>query len=69
MGDFPVEIVLAIIAILLSAGAFLWEFVFVGRRQLGYRVQMDTPVTGEIESVFPGVLPQLRPDLDGSSPS
>ncbi|WP_328404090.1 PstS family phosphate ABC transporter substrate-binding protein [Nocardia sp. NBC_00403] len=68
MGDFPVEIVLAIIAILLSAGAFLWEFVFVGRRQLGYRVQMDTPVTGEIESVFPGVLPQLRPDLDGSSP-
>ncbi|WP_405165993.1 substrate-binding domain-containing protein [Nocardia sp. NBC_01499] len=68
MGDFPVEIVLAVIGIVVPIGAFLWEFVFVGRKRLGYRVQMDTPVTGEVESVFPGVLPQLRPSLDGASP-
>lgn len=68
MGGFPLEIVLALIGIAVPVGAFLWEFVFVGRKQLGYRVQMDTPVTGEIESVFPGVLPQLRPQADGASP-
>ncbi|MBF6191090.1 substrate-binding domain-containing protein [Nocardia implantans] len=68
MGDFPLEIVLALIGIAVPIGAFLWEFVLAGRRRLGYRVQMDTPVTGEIESVFPGVLPQLRPSADGASP-
>ncbi|WP_433657038.1 PstS family phosphate ABC transporter substrate-binding protein [Nocardia sp. CA-128927] len=68
MGDFPVEIVLALIGIAVPIGAFLYEFVVVGRKRLGYRVQMDTPVTGEVESVFPGVLPQLRPALDGASP-
>ncbi|WP_280245621.1 PstS family phosphate ABC transporter substrate-binding protein [Nocardia abscessus] len=68
MGDFPLEIVLALLGIAVPICAFLWEFVFAGRRRLGYRVQMDTPVTGEIESVFPGVLPQLRPSLDGASP-
>ncbi|PXX64105.1 phosphate ABC transporter substrate-binding protein (PhoT family) [Nocardia tenerifensis] len=68
MGDFPIEIVLALVGIAVPIGAFLYEFVFVGRRRLGYRVQMDTPVTGEVESVFPGVLPQLRPAADGASP-
>lgn len=66
MGDFPIEIVLALIGIAVPLGAFLWEFVLVGRKRLGYRVQMDTPVTGEIESVLPGVLSQLRPAGDGS---
>ncbi|MEU7765189.1 substrate-binding domain-containing protein [Nocardia sp. NPDC049190] len=69
MSDFPLEIVLALIGIAVPIAAFLWEFVFAGRRRLGYRVQMDTPVTGEISSVFPGVLPQLRPSIDGASPS
>ncbi|MEV6768081.1 substrate-binding domain-containing protein [Nocardia sp. NPDC051030] len=68
MKDFPIEIVLAIIGIAVPVLAFVWEFVLVGRKRLGYRVQMDTPVTGEIESVFPGVLPQLRPDGSGSAP-
>ncbi|MGW4767513.1 PstS family phosphate ABC transporter substrate-binding protein [Nocardia sp. NPDC004278] len=68
VGGFPIEIVLALIGIVVPIIAFLWEFVFVGRKELGYRVQMDTPVTGEIESVFPGVLPQLRPEHDGVSP-
>ncbi|CAM4023111.1 substrate-binding domain-containing protein [Nocardia ninae] len=68
LGEFPVEIVLAVIGIAVPIGAFLYEFVLVGRKRLGYRVQMDTPVTGEVASVFPGVLPQLRPSLDGASP-
>ncbi|WP_433593517.1 substrate-binding domain-containing protein [Nocardia sp. CA-145437] len=68
MNGFPVEIVLALIGIAVPIMAFVWEFVLVGRKRLGYRVQMDTPVTGEIESVFPGVLPQLRPEGDGAAP-
>ncbi|MRH90985.1 phosphate-binding protein [Nocardia sp. SYP-A9097] len=68
MNGFPIEIVLALIGILVPVSAFVWEFVLVGRKRLGYRVQMDTPVTGEIESVFPGVLPQLRPDGTGNPP-
>ncbi|WP_433565517.1 substrate-binding domain-containing protein [Nocardia sp. CA-151230] len=68
MNGFPLDIVLAIIGIAVPIVAFVWEFVLVGRKRLGYRVQMDTPVTGEIESVFPGVLPQLRPEGDGAAP-
>jgi phosphate transport system substrate-binding protein len=68
VGGFPIDMMLAFVGIAVPIVAFLWEFVLVGRRRLGYRVQMDTPVTGEIESVFPGVLPQLRPESDGSSP-
>ncbi|UGT42087.1 substrate-binding domain-containing protein [Nocardia yamanashiensis] len=59
---------LGITAIAVSLMAFFWEFLLVGRKRLGYRVQMDTPVTGEIESVFPGVLPQLRPDGGAAAP-
>ncbi|MFC9898236.1 substrate-binding domain-containing protein [Nocardia sp. NPDC127579] len=62
VGDFPLDTVLALIGIAVPVGAFLWEFAVVGRRRLGYRVQMDTPVTGEITSAFPGVLEQLSPD-------
>lgn len=68
MGGFPIEIVLGLVGVAVPIIAFLWEFVFVGRKEIGYRVQMDTPVTGEIESVYPGVLPQLRPAQDGASP-
>lgn len=67
MKGFPLDIVLAVIGIAVPIVAFVWEFVLVGRKRLGYRVQMDTPVTGEIESVFPGVLPQLRPEGEGSA--
>ncbi|MEV0028104.1 substrate-binding domain-containing protein [Nocardia sp. NPDC050793] len=68
MGDFSLDTALALIGIAVPLGAFLWEFVFVGRRRLGYRVQMDTPVTGEIESVFPGVLGNLHPNAGNSGP-
>lgn len=62
MDGFPIETVLALVGVAVPLAAFLWEFAVVGRRRLGYRVQMDTPVTGEIESVFPGVLTRLRPE-------
>ncbi|OLT02344.1 phosphate ABC transporter substrate-binding protein [Pseudonocardia sp. CNS-004] len=46
MSGFPWEIVLAVIGVVVTASAFLWEFVLVGRKRLGYRVQMDTTPTG-----------------------
>ncbi|MQY20122.1 substrate-binding domain-containing protein [Nocardia macrotermitis] len=61
MDSYLVQIGLPVIALVVSLVAFLWEFVVIRRKRLGYRVQMDTPVTGEIESVFPGVLEQLQP--------
>ncbi|SNY88522.1 ABC-type phosphate transport system, substrate-binding protein [Nocardia amikacinitolerans] len=66
LDDFPLDTILAFIGIVVPLAAFLWEFVFVGRRRLGYRVQMDTPVTGEIGSVYPGVLERLHPDPAGT---
>ncbi|WP_454196062.1 PstS family phosphate ABC transporter substrate-binding protein [Nocardia sp. Marseille-Q1738] len=75
VGDLELDTVLeligtvvAVIALAIAVLAFLREFVFAGSKRLGYRVQMDTPVTGEIESIFPGVLTQLRPSADGASP-
>ncbi|WP_054814328.1 PstS family phosphate ABC transporter substrate-binding protein [Nocardia arizonensis] len=65
MDGIPVDTILALVGIAIPIAAFLWEFVLVGRHRLGYRVQMDTPVTGEVEAVFPGVLSQLRGD-DGT---
>nr|WP_221333471.1 substrate-binding domain-containing protein [Nocardia transvalensis] len=56
-----IQIGLPLVALAVSLVAFLWEFVVIRRKQLGYRVQMDTPVTGEVESAFPGVLTQMRP--------
>lgn len=42
MSGFFWELWLAILGVLVSLGAALWEFVLVGRKRLGYRVQMDT---------------------------
>ncbi|MFF0492659.1 substrate-binding domain-containing protein [Nocardia sp. NPDC004068] len=60
MDNYLIQIGLPIIALAVSLIAFVWEFVVIRRKQLGYRVQMDTPVTGEIDSVYPGVLTQLH---------
>nr|WP_240930111.1 substrate-binding domain-containing protein [Streptomyces coryli] len=40
----------------------MWEFVVVGRKRLGYRVQMDTTATDEIHSRYAGALQQLQED-------
>ncbi|MFC9998186.1 substrate-binding domain-containing protein [Nocardia sp. NPDC127526] len=76
MFGVPIEIVLALIGIAVPLVAFVWEFVLVGRKRLGYRVQMDTPVTGRIEDptelveVLPGVLGKLTaPAEDGDAPA
>ncbi|MGW6728227.1 PstS family phosphate ABC transporter substrate-binding protein [Nocardia sp. NPDC055029] len=64
MGEFPIEIVLSVIGIVVALAAFLREYVLVGSRRLGYRVQMDTPVTGEIEFPAPGG--PTDPDVTGA---
>ncbi|WP_280221994.1 substrate-binding domain-containing protein [Nocardia neocaledoniensis] len=45
MGSFPVEIVLSLLGLIVATATFLREFVFVGRKRLGYRVQMNTPAS------------------------
>ncbi|MFB7875438.1 PstS family phosphate ABC transporter substrate-binding protein [Nocardia sp. NPDC056064] len=49
MGDFPVDVVLSLIGLVVAVAAFLREFVFVGRKRLGYRVQMNTPASRILE--------------------
>lgn len=59
MSNFPWEIVLAVIGVVVTASAFLWEFVFVGRKRLGYRVQMDTTPT-DVSSLHAGAWRRLE---------
>lgn len=47
MFNFHWEAVLAVIGVAVPSFAFLWEFFFIGRKQLGYRVQMDTTARQE----------------------
>ncbi|MGW5384647.1 substrate-binding domain-containing protein [Nocardia sp. NPDC003963] len=66
MSELMLDLVLPLAGIAIPVGAFLWEFVFVGRKRLGWRIQMDTPVTGEAESGHAGALRQLRQTTVGS---
>lgn len=50
MGNFPWQNVLAILGVLIPIVAFLWEFAVIGRKRLGYRVQMDTTTASEVTS-------------------
>lgn len=60
MGSFPWGVALAVFGVVVPAIAFLYEFVFVGRKRLGYRVQVDTTATGEVASQYAGALQQLQ---------
>ncbi|WP_419996330.1 substrate-binding domain-containing protein [Streptomyces boninensis] len=60
MGNIPWEIILAIVGVVVPVIAALWEFVVVGRKRLGYRVQMDTTATDEVHSEHAGALQQLQ---------
>jgi phosphate transport system substrate-binding protein len=63
MRNLPWGDILAIVGIAVPILAFLWEFTIVGRKRLGYRVQMDTDITtvdGGKESSDPDVLAQLH---------
>ncbi|TDC22050.1 phosphate ABC transporter substrate-binding protein [Streptomyces sp. 8K308] len=63
-------LVTAVLGILVPVGAALYEFVLFGRKRLGYRVQMDTPVTDELHSDLAGPLQQLKiDDRDLDQPS
>ncbi|MGW0890853.1 substrate-binding domain-containing protein [Saccharopolyspora sp. NPDC002578] len=67
MSDFPWEIALAALGVLVPIGLALYEFAVVGRKRLGYRVQMDTTATDAVHSMYEttGALQQLRRDGDG----
>ncbi|GAB2918182.1 substrate-binding domain-containing protein [Streptomyces mayteni] len=63
-------LVTAVLGIVVPVGAALYEFVLFGRKRLGYRVQMDTPVTDELHSELAGPLQQLKiDDRDLDQPS
>ncbi|MFP8904616.1 substrate-binding domain-containing protein [Streptomyces atacamensis] len=64
------EVVLAVLGVLVPIVAALYEFVFVGRKRLGYRVQMDTTATDAVHARYAGIqyagaLQQLQ-DGDGT---
>ncbi|MEV0697082.1 substrate-binding domain-containing protein [Saccharopolyspora sp. NPDC050389] len=59
MDGFPWELALAITGALVPIIAFLWEFAFVGRKRLGYRVQMDTTPT-DVSSLYAGAWRRLE---------
>ncbi|MGH3773036.1 MAG: phosphate-binding protein, partial [Pseudonocardiaceae bacterium] len=60
MDNFPWGVALAAFGVVVPTVAFLYEFVFVGRKRLGYRVQMDTTATDEVHSQYAGALQQLQ---------
>ncbi|WP_280339832.1 PstS family phosphate ABC transporter substrate-binding protein [Nocardia neocaledoniensis] len=77
MGGFPVEIVLSLLGLIVATATFLREFVFVGRKRLGYRVQMNTPASrvqltdpnGATQTVDPAsqaAVPAATPDTAAS---
>ncbi|MFC0116261.1 substrate-binding domain-containing protein [Kibdelosporangium aridum] len=55
-------LVLSVVGIAVPGFAFLWEFFFVGRKRLGYRVQMDTTAMEEAGSKYAGVLAGMKPE-------
>ncbi|GAA0456382.1 phosphate-binding protein [Actinoplanes capillaceus] len=51
--------VIAILSVVVPLGAFVWEFAIVRRKRLGYRVQMDTLLTGKAGATEANVLVQM----------
>ncbi|CAM5720893.1 hypothetical protein SGLAM104S_02924 [Streptomyces glaucescens] len=43
--EWDLDTIIAILSIVVPLAAFGWEFGVVGRKRLGYRVQMDTLAT------------------------
>lgn len=67
VNGFPIETVLAVIGIAVSGAAFVREFVLVGRKKLGYRVQMDVPITEMTSAATAGALENLLANADGGT--
>lgn len=57
--------ILAVLGIVVPVVAFLWEFFVIGRKRLGYRVQMDTTATNEIISQHAAPWQRLLGQRDG----
>ncbi|WP_176709942.1 PstS family phosphate ABC transporter substrate-binding protein [Streptomyces sp. Wb2n-11] len=60
MDGFPWESAIAVLGLAIPVLAATWEFALVGRKRLGYRVQMDTTATDAANSPYAGVLQQMR---------
>ncbi len=60
MDHMPWEATLTILGVVVPIFAALYEFVFVGRKRLGYRVQMDTTATEAVHSEHAGALNRLE---------
>ncbi|MGP4020634.1 substrate-binding domain-containing protein [Saccharopolyspora sp. 5N708] len=59
MANLPWELILAVTGALVPIIAFLWEFALVGRKRLGYRVQMDTAPTA-VDTLHAGAWRRLE---------
>ncbi|MFH0519285.1 substrate-binding domain-containing protein [Streptomyces sp. M41] len=57
-----VEQWIAILSLAVPVAAFLWEFAVVGRKRLGYRVQMDTLAADAADKPYADVLGDMRHD-------
>lgn len=62
MDGFSWESALAVLGLAVPVVAAVWEFALVGRKRLGYRVQMDTTATDAAHSPYAGVLQQMQRD-------
>ncbi|MFF0726113.1 substrate-binding domain-containing protein [Streptomyces sp. NPDC004134] len=61
MGE-RVEQWIAILSLAFPVVAFLWEFAVIGRKRLGYRVQMDTLAADAANKPYAGVLGDMQHD-------
>ncbi|TCJ99238.1 PstS family phosphate ABC transporter substrate-binding protein [Nocardia alba] len=67
--EIPVELIVSVTGLAVASAAFVREFILVGRRRLGYRFQMDTPVTGETDTAsLVGALANLSTPEVGGAP-
>lgn len=57
-----VEQWIAILSLVVPVAAFLWEFAVVGRKRLGYRVQMDTLAADAAGKPYADVLGDMEHD-------
>lgn len=60
MDNIPWEITVAVLGVVVPVIAAMYEFLIIGRKRLGYRVQMDTTATDAVHSQYAGVLQQLQ---------
>lgn len=60
LDDIPWDVILTVLGVVVPVGAALYEFILVGRKRLGYRIQMDTTATDTVHSQHAGALQELQ---------